>query len=160
MVKALDGEAAYTARLMIQKLVELARTMQDDRKLAMALHTLGHSQLLANELDDAEKSFDESREVSSRHGDARASSISLAMLGFVELLRGRLEDALPRILDGAHGLAEDSEARAAILVRLAHVSKKFDKARFDAAVQAAGRGRSAELLAEVARAVETIRAAG
>jgi hypothetical protein len=157
MANPLDAEASLVAREMISKLVAFARETQDDPRLAMALHTHGHACLLAGEREDAEKAFDESREISLRLGDKRAAAIGLAMLGYLDLVRGKLEDGLPRIITALTDVDAADGARVAILARLGEVSKKFEKGRFDAALKAASRAQTPEIQAELAKAIEAAR---
>jgi hypothetical protein len=155
--RPLDAEASLVAREMISKFVAHARSTGDEPKLAIALHTHGHACLLAGERDDAEKAFDESREISLRLGDKRSAAITFAMLGYIDLVKGRLEDGLPKIIAALGEIEAADGARAAILARLGEVSKKFEKTRFDAALKAASRTRSPEVQAELAKAIETAR---
>src|SRR5258706_221646 len=67
----LDAERLLAANEIYAKVVALARDSKDDDKLALALHAQGHSYVLSEELEAAEKAFDESREISSRLGDKR-----------------------------------------------------------------------------------------
>src|SRR5581483_4145343 len=94
----LDAERLLAANEIYAKVVALARDSKDDEKLALALHAQGHSFVLSEEHEAAEKSFDESREISARLGDKRRASLSSVMVGYVTILRGRLEEGLPRVL--------------------------------------------------------------
>lgn len=160
----LDAEKLLAANEIYAKVVQIARDSKDDEKLALALHAQGHSYVLSEELEAAEKAFDESREISARLGDQRRANLSSVMVGYVTIVSGRLEDGLPRVLAGLKAFektpkGEDDPARNLVLLRLAEVAKKFDKKRFDAAMKAAGRDLAPEVQAEVAKAVEAGRSA-
>ncbi|MBI3726165.1 hypothetical protein HY251_19725 [bacterium] len=150
-------EEALVAREMISKLVALAREAQDDAKLAMALHAQGHAFLLAGELTESAHAFDESRELSLRTGDKRGAAITLAMIGFLAVAAGDVEQGLPPVASAVADLEAADPARAAIALRLAETSRKFDPKRFDAALKAATRARGSEVQDELARAVEGVR---
>ncbi|HZV00009.1 MAG TPA: hypothetical protein VFF73_25055 [Planctomycetota bacterium] len=152
-MKPLDTEGTLVAREMIQRLVTLARDMNDEPKLAMALHTQGHSFVLSDELEAAEKCFDESREISLRLGDKRSAALGLVMLGFVAVSGGRVEEGLPKVVQGFGDLEADDQARALVLVRLGEAAKKSDKKRFEAALKAASRSLGAEVQAEILKAL-------
>src|SRR5437899_1210411 len=103
----LDIEKLLAANEIYAKVVALAREMKDDEKLALALHAQGHSFVLSENLEGAEKSFDESREISARLGDKRRASLSSVMIGYVTIVAGRLEEGLPRVLGPLKDLEMD-----------------------------------------------------
>jgi hypothetical protein len=155
----MNAEDALVAREMITKLIALARERQDEPRLAMALHTHGHACILADELEEAEKAFDESREIALRLGDKRAAAITLAMLGYVAMCGKKLEEGLPRIVSALVDIEAEDPARAAIATRLGVASKKFEAGRFDAALKAASRSHPKELHDELSQAVVAARKA-
>jgi len=160
----LDAEKLLAANEIYARIVTLAREAKDDEKLALALHAQGHSFVLSEELEAAEKAFDESREISARLGDVRRATLSAVMLGYVAILAGRLEQGLPAVVGaltkfGPNEKGEPDPARNLVLLRLAEVAKRFDKKRFDAAVKSAARDLAPEAQAEVQKVVEAGRAA-
>lgn len=159
----LEIERLLAANEIYAKVVALARETKDDEKLALALHAQGHSFVLSEELESAEKSFDESREISTRLGDKRRALLSTVMLGYVTIVSGKLEEGLPRVVGALKEFdkdpkGQDDPARGLVLLRLAEVAKKFEKKRFDAAVKSAARDLTPEVQAEVVKAVEAGRA--
>jgi hypothetical protein len=159
----LDPERLLAANEIYAKVVALARETKDDEKLALALHAQGHSFVLSEELEAAEKAFDESREISARLGDKRRATLSSVMVGYTTILAGRLEDGLPRVVGALTEFAktekgEDDPARNLVLLRLAEVAKRFDKKRLDAAIKSASRTLAPEVQAEVEKAVAAGRA--
>lgn len=151
----LDAERLLAANEMYAKVVQLARDSKDDEKLALALHAQGHSFVLSNDLEAAEKAFDESREISARLNDTRRTTLSSVMLGYVAVVGGKLEEGLPRIVGAYTQFEATDPARNLILLRLAEVAKRFEKKRFDAALKAASRDQSAEVQAEIKKALES-----
>ncbi len=139
----------------------LVRETKDDEKLA--LRAQGHSFVLSEELEAAEKSFDESREISARLGDRRRALLSSVMGGYVTIVSGNLEEGLPRVVGTLKDFEKDPKgpddpARNLVLLRLAEVAKWIDKKRFDTAVKAASRDLSPDVHAEVVKSVEAGRA--
>jgi len=157
MTDPMDAETALAAREMISKLVALAREGGDEHKLAMALHAQGHAFLLEGALPEAERAFDESREVSLRLEDKRGAAITLAMLGFIPIAKGELEEGLPNVAKAVAALEATDPARGVIAARLAEASRKLDSKRVDAALKAATRSLGGELQEELARALEKVR---
>src|SRR5581483_7711343 len=154
----LDAERLLAANEIYAKVVALARDSKDDEKLALALHAQGHSFVLSEDLEAATKAFDESREISARLGDKRRAALSSVMLGYVTVLKGGLEEGLPRVVGALKDFVKDEKgqddpARSLVLLRLAELAKRFDKKRLDAALKAASRELSAEVQAELQQAV-------
>jgi hypothetical protein len=158
--RELTEEDVVAAREMIVRLVGIAREMQDDARLAMALHAQGHSLLLAGELVESAQAFDESRELSVRLGDKRGAAITLSMLGFLALVAGELEEGLPRIVSAFADLEPDDPARARVALYLIEKKAAFDAKRFEAALKAATRAHGAEVHAAIVKALEAAGSTG
>jgi hypothetical protein len=164
-MEPLDREKLLAANEIYAKVVALAREAKSDPNLALALHAQGHSFVLSDELEAAEKAFDESREISvrlaadesrpapEREGDKRRATLSSVMLGYVAVSGGRLEDGLPRIVAAFVTLAADDPARQLVLLRLHEVSKRFDAKRFEAALKAAAREQTAAVREDLQKAL-------
>ncbi len=112
----LDAENLLAANEIYAKIVSIARESKDDEKLALALPAQGHSFVLSSELELAEKSFDESREISLRLGDKRRASLSSVGLCGVSVWLKTIKltcsrDRGPKVFSQATS-SEASEARS------------------------------------------------
>jgi predicted ATPase/DNA-binding SARP family transcriptional activator len=141
-VKALGGAGVLAAqqgdldvaRSLFEQSVALARTTDDDERLASELANLAHAAVLQGDRTPARAAYEEAAELQQRTGSTRNLAITLENLGCLALLQDDVRGAIA-FLEEAHVVGRstgDSQVLAATLISLARgllVSGASAKAR-------------------------------
>jgi predicted ATPase/DNA-binding SARP family transcriptional activator len=141
-VKALGGAGVLAAqqgdlaaaRSLFEQSVALARTTDDDERLASELANLAHAAVLQGDRAPARAAYEEAAELQQRTGSTRNLAITLENLGCLALLQDDVRGAIA-FLEEAHVVGRstgDSQVLAATLISLSRgllVSGSSAKAR-------------------------------